>query len=247
MSNQQWTLSPDILQIAPTHLFNAMIKTTKTIQTTLGPVEIPRADLISIGKLRYTFTPGANTVYSYTFDNSEVAVMSLGGPPTRSIIAAVADTAPQGWLTLPGAGGYYQSWKDPTYSKDAVYSVTSPLKPGLLPMYFQSDVWGITRAVNGGPQPAPWPGLPALTKTDDNITYAAATSITGNSRREFVIGPVFKAGVTKADVLAAVQQWIGYGFTFLQPLADGGAVADLKPPTDLERDIVQCLRGVMWS
>jgi hypothetical protein len=81
----------------------------------------------------------------------------------------------------------------------------------------------------------------------DNIKMVSAGSIFENSLQKFVIGPVFKVGATRDDILAEVKVWVeGYKYEFLRPLlADGGSLSDIQAGTDFEREILDCLREVL--
>jgi len=91
----------------------------------------------------------------------------------------------------------------------------SALRPGLLPIYFESDFMGLTAAVNG--EGNLW--FPPKGRTKDNIAIADAMNYENNSLRRFVIGPVFAPDATKEQVLEKVRVWREqYGFAFLEPL-----------------------------
>ena len=223
------------------------IATTRTVKTSSGTFLIPRGDLLNIGELRYSWSPGSdgNTLYTYTFDNADVANIRLGDVSDVDF-AVASNTKPAGWLG--GVVGWY-AFKGPARSSDAVYSMTSGRRPGLLPMFFQTDVDGSTAAANGSGQQLRF--LPMGPKSTDNQIIVRAGSIFTNSQRHFVIGPVFSASPTKTEVLERVQTWVNdYGFTFLAPmLADGAdllAVLDsLSPSSQIEKDVVSCLRDVL--
>lgn len=214
------------------------------VKTSTGQVDIKRGDLITIGDLSYKYlkSPSGSFTYSYQFDNREVANIRLGYV-TDGVLDAIASTQPKGWMGS-GMGGW-GAFKSPERMANAIYSVTSTRAPGLLPMYFQSDVDNLVAAANG--EAVDSIGFPAGS-TKDNEKLAAATSIFNNSVLRWVIGPVFPPGTTKDDVMAKIKVWVNdYGFVFLQPLLNHGSITDLAPQNQLERDIVTTLAPFLLS
>lgn len=215
----------------------AIVSRYKTVRTAGGLVKIPRGDLMDIGKLNYEFSGSGPFTYRYSFDNSQVAQVKLGVVGDHP--SFVLTDSPKGWQKI---GNSLFAVKDPEYSKTAAYTVTSQKAPGLLPIFLQSDVFGLTAAYNGGTGKV---GLPRGNSRDNQALIDAA-NILDNSLRRYVIGPVFAQDATRDDVIAQVKVWAtDYGFTFLKPLADGGSLNDVVPNTSLEQDIVACLARVL--
>ena len=152
-------------------------------------------------------------------------------------------TYPDGW----GGGLYsFYAWIKPARSTAAKYTMLSTNRPGLLPLFFQSDVLGVTAAVNGGgPDAIRMPRV--RTDADLNKVHSRG-NVFNNSLKRYAIGPVFPADATRSQIMDKVQLWAtDYGFTFLQPLLDGKTVDSLQPSTDLERDITTCLQSVLTA
>lgn len=215
----------------------ALMQKTKTIRTSHGHLEIPRGDLVNVGNFRYAYSGSGPYTYAYTFDNRDAAVFRIGTDPS---LGSVAHTEPKGWM---GGDVGWAALKAPERSANSQYTLTSNRSPGVVPLFFQGDVYGIVARVNG--QSPEHYGFPYLTKTRDGEAMAKAGGIFGNSLVRWAIGPVFEPGATRDHVLAIVKQWINQGFKFLQPLTEGHGLADLQPSNQLERDLVACLAAVL--
>jgi hypothetical protein len=137
--------------------------------------------------------------------------------------------------------------KNPVTSTQAEFSVTSELLPGLQPIYFQNDLYGLAASWQTGQVKII--GLPHMRRSIDNEAMANASIPEHNANRQFAIGPLFPSDVTKEEITARVVEWVKYGFTFLAPLMTSkdpvSTLNMLKPSTQLEQDIVTCLRGVL--
>lgn len=227
-------------------------------RTEVEKVYVKRADLIDIGNLTYSNSPEAGLIrYTYTFDNRQVANLALGDPEGPSA-GVISTTQPKKWTsvhstaTLPTLQyAVWGQWRAAELSPQATYSVLSNRLPGLVLMRFQSDSRGFVSRLNGVPasdgiilsKTAGWGPL-------DQLLIANASTVWGNSLQKLVIGPVFDQTPTMDDVMAQVKIWAttDYGATFLSPLLTASepraALDSLTPQTQLERDIVACLRGV---
>jgi hypothetical protein len=215
----------------------AVVSKTKTIMTSLGPLEIPRGDLVNVGNFRYAHSGSGPYTYTYTFNNQDTAVFRIG---TDASLGSVAHTQPKGWL---GGDVGWSALKGPERSADAQYTITSSRSPGVVPLFFQGDVYGIVARING--QTPEHYGFPYLPKTRDGEAMARAGGIFGNSVVRWGIGPVFEPGATRDQVMTIVKQWVRQGLTFLRPLTEGHGLAALQPSNQLEQDLVACLAAVL--
>jgi hypothetical protein len=226
----------------------------KTFHTTHGEaVRIKRGDVYKDPpKVKYSYSSGAgSSSYTYEFNNHEVAHMRLGIMPEDTTIGQTGTSEPEGWINL---GPGWDRWKGATSSKTAQYTVTSAKMPGLLPLFLQTDWDGTAAAINGDPVPADsgFTGLLKPPARGDGAKMNAQINIFANSLQRMVIGPAFDPDSTLETIMTRVRIWArtknGYGFTFLQPLIDAkdpkSALDSLTPATQLERDVVSCLRTV---
>lgn len=226
----------------------------KTFLTANGEaVRIKRGDFFKTPPtVKYSYTTGTDSSsYTYEFDNSEVAHTRLGIVPEDDDIGETSSSEPEGWINM---GPGWHRWKGATSSKTAQYVVHATKLPGLMPLFLQNDWDGQSEHLNGKaiPKDSDITGTAKPLSSRDQTRLNAEINIFENSRQEFVIGPAFKPTDTMADVMKRVKIWArtknGYGFTFLQPLvaaADPKSALDsLTPSTQLERDIVSCLRNV---
>jgi hypothetical protein len=227
---------------------------TGRFRKTKEEVRIPRGDKLDVGTVQYAHSAGA---YSYTFDNRQVARLTIGSQndPAMDITSA---TAPAGWI---GAGLHQSSpyaafgqFKGSTLSDVATYTITTAKLPGLVVMRLQTDWNGHIASLNGQPQKAAillgQHTTMGAQKGADTIAIAGASSVWNNSLIKYIIGPVFDAQPKPADVQAAIKQWVDdYGFEFLSPLVGSGdpkaALESLKPTRQIDIDIVDSLRSVL--
>jgi hypothetical protein len=153
---------------------------------------------------------------------------------------------------------------DPEFSKSAKYSMLSKVRPGVIPMFFQSDTNHFRELVSKPINPAPsvlevpnkidaTPNTPVdeRVRIAEEQALSTAESWRYNSLRKYVIGPAIKQDASQAEIMALVRMWAeDYGFTFLKPLLiEGGNVRSLlntlHPNKGLEQDIAECLRLVL--
>jgi hypothetical protein len=198
-----------------------------------GSIEIRRADNIDVGEVKYekpTEADGSFT-YRYSFDNSQVEMVRLGEITQRDL-QPIATTQPEGWYGAT-TGWSPNPLKSPARSKTAAYSITSKLRPGVVPLQLAGE--GVGQFA--GPE-----HMSAI----ETEFAASHSSVFLNSQKAYVIGPVFRTGATAEEIMASITKWSEvYGMTFLQPLIDGGSVADLKPSTQLEMDAVEALKMLL--
>jgi hypothetical protein len=268
---------PEVRPPIPTIPIEKLPKTLR-IKTSRGIWEVERGDLMDIGTLSYKFIQKGNDYqYLYTFDNNKVWFVGLGGlgpgdsrKTPEAHIAQVQEveknsTQPRDWW--PFGFGWGQSLLEhatPEFSKTAQYSLVSKLRPGVISMFFQSDIHhyrqGVSQTVVAPPAEAELTNSvqPLLDEPQNPMIWLAeeqalntAESWRYNSLRKYVIGPAIEPGATQGEILALVKRWTeDYKFFFLRPLLiEGGdpksVLNSLKPKEGLERDILECLRAVL--
>jgi hypothetical protein len=195
-------------------------------------VKVPRTDLLHVSQADYKTTMvGDSYRYDYTIDTREVYWFGIGVPQDNPMNEGVTQTHPKGWS---GGGTAWSVLDGAIKAQDSAFSVTSPWRPGLMPIYFRNDV------LKDGP--------PSGASSVDNIHIAQAWSFVNNSLRKFVIGPAIDPKATKETLDYLVQRWVEeYGFTFLQPLLDGKTLDDVKPAEGIETEVLACLREAYGS
>jgi hypothetical protein len=256
---------------------------TLRVKTTRGPVEFERGDLIDIGTLSYKFIQrGDEYEYSYAFDNTQVWLVGLGmdleDQKLEDIVGEILEgmknwTQPKDWqpFTFGWSQALYGRRKgnsvdflpaDPQFSKSARYSMLSKLRPGVIPMFFQSDTnhfremvskpinppRSVVEAVPNQIDPTPNAPVDVRVMIAEEQAVSTAQSWRYNSLKKYVIGPAIKQDASQADIMALVRRWVeDYGFTFLSPLLTEGGnprrlLNTLHPNEGLEQDIAECLR-----
>jgi hypothetical protein len=209
--------------------FSAARKKAHTLSLSDGRrVELPVSSKIEVSSASSAFKPeGGGYRYDLTLDTRTAQVIRIGRDLGYRGNASAAG-APSGWLqTKVGLIALPESER----SDKSKVSLTSDWKPGPIPLYFQ------------GPHEA----FPMQEKSHDNVSLARATSILRTATQKIVIGPAIKPAISEAELRLLVRNWKdALGFSFLAPLlasSDFSAGIDLlKPSTDMERSIVQCLR-----
>jgi len=203
---------------------------------------------IDIGQLRCSYTKlgDDNYKYEYVFDNRQVTQVSVGN--VFQCCNFAVDTVREGQMRRPGRDPVFVSW--PALSpldqpqlveraQNAKYTLLSPYSPGLVHMTLRSED---TEA----------PDVPVDLDEESRQFVGETVAQDARTVQRLVIGPAF-GGVTRMKVLNEVHRWIyDEGFTFLKPLFQVGVGMDpkptldtLSPSTELERQIVACLRDIL--
>lgn len=211
---------------------------TKQVRTTHGVIDMPRGDILNIGKVSYAFEQNAagGWNYSYTMATNEVAMIRIGD----GRYDITGDSHPANWSRFNGPG--FAPLKSPERSDSGTFMIASSWLPGLVALNIQNDWMGLDAAMEGK---ARIPGASPLIYSrtgPDNGSLAAAASVNGITK--YAIGPAFRVGITKNEVMKAVANWV-VALPFLKPLTTGGTVQDLQPSNQLENDVVICLRSVL--
>jgi hypothetical protein len=228
----------------------------KTVPLSSGKsAQIERADVLNVGTPSYAFKQAGDYYqYSFRLDNRQIDGIKLGGGrinlglKEEKLVESLDDLRePFGWYRsfagwfLPRRYELNESkmraaaTSQDTLSDHATYVMKSKRKPGLMQLVLSSRHL-VTRVPTGV----------EITEADEQKIIDAENS---NARREFVIGPAFPVGITPQDVLKVMKyRWIDdFGFSFLKPLTETATdpkkvLETLKPSTDLEQDILDCLR-----
>jgi hypothetical protein len=210
-------------------------------------ISYPR-DPIDIGALKFSYKKAddGKYLYEYTLDNRQVEMIRVG-EVRRDFLTPVADRrarGPDGWMGL-GTGWCAKSepcWNvSVSRSETATYTILSNFLPGPSPLHVVGK---------GG------------IRDDFKLPFSGATiwerslmrdiglgiSIYGNSVDRLVMGPAFEPEPTEQEVRKCIRRCVeGYGLKSLRPLDDDNdSLIDhedsVTPSTDLERQILDCLK-----
>ena len=245
----------------------ALIRGEKTIRVPIrgGYYEIPRLDLLDIGQLTYTHkAAGAGKwKYDFQFDAREADLFHVGDEDDkeqRPVDHSQPDTwymsGTRGWMRKPTGDDWRPDHPIGTAPEVGTFSITSRLRPGLIPVYFQPpyDIYP-GEAVHSTIQ-APQTREDYLEHAEedfyDQMRMAAAEGFRQNGLKVYVIGPCFTPGLEKLEAPGRIKMWAEtYGFTFLKPLVGAkdpaALLGTLTPETQIERDIVDALKEVLCS
>jgi hypothetical protein len=221
-------------------------------------LDYPRGDPPQVA-LKATWHRGddGRFVYDLELDASMLVRIGIGeggGCIDRNAVAS----QPEGWTWMwsgweawIGEGGVSSS------DETARFSIASDLLPGPIPTYLvRKDAkqavpgqWGRHRvcSVTHPPWPIPFT-LPRRLYHAVLETLDEQTDFLNNA---LIIGPAIKPNSTEENLRQLAQEWIDrYGFDFLKPALDGKAglsteLEQLRPNTDFERQIVDCLRAAI--
>jgi hypothetical protein len=196
-------------------------------------------------------------VYDLELDASKLVRIGIGeggGCIDRNAVAS----QPEGWTWMwsgweawIGEGGVSSS------DETARFSIASDLLPGPIPTYLvRKDAkqavpgqWG-RGAVCSVSHP-PWPIPFTLPRRLYHAVLETLDEQTDFLNNALIIGPAIKPNSTEENLRQLAQEWIDrYGFDFLKPALDGKAglsteLEHLRPNTDFERQIVDCLRAAI--
>lgn len=232
----------------------SVVAGSKTIRVPLrggGYREVPRRDLVSVDPLAYSREPQGK-LWKYTFRlHSQDAVLFRVGDEDEDLTETMDQTIseqPEGWRFNRAA---WSRVKADSPDQEESFALTSAYKPGLIPVFFQSSYAdfkpgeGFHGKVATGAEYL----YSAHARIQDRLNESAALSWSNNSLKRFVIGPAFSPNYTQKEVELRIALWAGeYGFTFLDPLvahSTRAVLEQLSPSTDLEKEIVECLREVL--
>jgi hypothetical protein len=226
------SVSPD--QLPPPTITATTLRITLSDGTIL---DIPRKDLIHIGNFTWDHAVGSDGRHTYTYvlDNTQVQLFRVGDNMAL-LPKGNKGTGPKGW-GFYGMGFVADGIERAERTAGATYTISTAFRPGLVAVYLQGETTQKQQMTNEPPV--------HKLKSIDNIAITRADGIFTNSLKKYAIGPAFAANVSKQDVLDEVQIWIKYGFSFLQPLIDDGVLNNVRPQTDLETQIVACLKDVL--
>jgi hypothetical protein len=177
-----------------------------------------------------TFDHDSSGVYTYHFAldtrDASGSIIRVGENAHMAMAATGEDQS--GWLSI-GIG--WIAGDKPQRAADVALSLRSQWKPGPVAIFW-----------HGTPS-----ALPTQQNSADNVVVSRRMSITRDSTTMVAIGPAIRPGISESDLRLLIRDWKDtLGFSFLAPLlasSDFAAGIDaLKPSTDMERSIVQCLR-----
>jgi hypothetical protein len=229
------------------HLFNGynVVKPGNPMPTTqqfmwAGGLRIPRGDNIKTSASAEHQQVGKLHRYELTIDTREVQTIRLGDFVDYAFhegdLTKPAKTEqPEGWI---GTGfGWFVNVEDKPVarSKDSKFVVESHWLPGPVSVMLQGEP----------------PGMLPDRGSVLNQHVAEAVSITRNSVRRTVIGPAIPPDATDGDLRTLLKNWVrNQNLGFLQPMAAEGSdlkaeLAKIKPKTELEQQIVDCLQEVV--
>jgi hypothetical protein len=185
----------------------------------------------SAGYAEYVWWIG-NAATDEDFAEAKARAAEVGATVRRA-----QTTEPAGWKW------HLSGWWPPNNEKAERhehhrFTVTTDMKPGLVPMYFSG-----THVLD------PFPILQGM--DGDQQQQVVDAIFETNRIRCFVIGPAITPGSTEDDLRELVERWASeYGFSFLHPFTAESAdfrstLDELKPATDLDKQIVECLRAAL--
>jgi hypothetical protein len=197
-------------------------------------IKLPVSPAVKVNKApSSTFEVDSKGVYTYHFsiDTKD---------PKGKVLRIGADAEMGEHPTAENQSGWYSfglGWiagEKAERASDVALSLRSSWKPGPVPVYWGNGTAG---------------SFPMQESSAENVIVSRQASIFRTSTQRVVIGPAIKPGLSQADLRLLVRDWKDtLGFSFLDPLlnsSDWAAGLDaLKPATDLERSVIDCLRNL---
>ena len=186
--------------------------------------------LLDEGKIRYTFT----------LDTREAETIRVGDH--RGDVGDIEDNpnfkSQNGWF---GAGWRWFAMDEGERSEHSEFSLVSEWLPGPVAVMIQGRNTTVSPSSPGSPT--------GHISSFDREAIGWATNIHRNSIRRTVIGPAIPPCASDETLIRIIRRWVSeLNLGFLQPVTKADinlqeALESLKPSTDLERNIVECLRA----
>lgn len=218
-------------QLLPTAIHPIMSAAHRSLRLPSGKTaQIKRGDNMKVNLPESSVSiDGDLFAYKWKLHVKDVTLIRGGALEDTGFYEGAKYSAPDGWRI---GAATFSDWRTGDREEYGTFTVSSRWKPGPFPLYLMNDSWK---------EP-----VPMGADTHENVAIAKAGNIFNNSVRQIVIGPAIPPDATKDQIHDLIGQWIAdYDMRFLSPLQDGASLDSLEPTTELEKQVIESLRGVL--